>query len=66
MCKTDETLDKDSCNIHVQPLQHMQHLDILLQHPYDTLPCLARFLQTASTIGIGKISSETTRFIYEW
>ena len=31
----------------------------------DTLPCLARFLQTASTVGIGKISSETTRFIYE-
>ena len=30
-----------------------------------TLPCLARFLQTASTVGIGKISSETTRFIYE-
>ena len=33
---TDETLETDLCNIRVQPLQHMQHLDLLLQHPHKT------------------------------
>ena len=35
--KTDETLGIDTCNIHVQPLQHMQHPDLFLQHPSETL-----------------------------
>jgi hypothetical protein len=35
--KTDEILRTDVCNICVQPLQHMQHSDLLLQHPYETL-----------------------------
>jgi hypothetical protein len=29
----DETLVTNLCNIRVQPLQHMQHPDLLLQHP---------------------------------
>ena len=33
---TDETLVIDLYNIRVQPLQHMQHPDILLQHPSKT------------------------------
>ena len=35
--KTDETLGTDVYNISVQPLQHMQHPDLLLQHPYEHL-----------------------------
>jgi hypothetical protein len=35
--KTNETLRTDVWNISVQPLQHMQHSDLLLQHPYETL-----------------------------
>jgi hypothetical protein len=35
--KTDKTLRTKACNIRVQPLQHMQHLDLLLQHLYETL-----------------------------
>jgi hypothetical protein len=37
MCKkTDETLGIDACNISVQPLQYMQHPNLLLQHPHET------------------------------
>jgi hypothetical protein len=32
LTKTDETLGTDVCNTRVQPLQHMQHPDLLLQH----------------------------------
>ena len=35
--KTDETLGTKVCNIRVQPLKYMQHLDLLFQHPYETL-----------------------------
>jgi hypothetical protein len=35
--KTDKTLETDAYNIHVQTLQHMQHPDLLLQHPYETV-----------------------------
>jgi hypothetical protein len=35
--KTNETLGIDACNVRVQPLQHMQHPDLFLQHPYETL-----------------------------
>jgi hypothetical protein len=35
--KTDETLATDICNIRVPSLQHIQHPDPLLQHPYETL-----------------------------
>jgi hypothetical protein len=35
--KTDETLGIEACNIRVHPLQHMQHSDLLLQHPHETL-----------------------------
>ena len=31
--QTNETLGTDACNIRVQPLQYMQHLDLLLQYP---------------------------------
>ena len=34
--KTDETLRTGACNICVQPLQHVQHHDLFLQHPYQT------------------------------
>jgi hypothetical protein len=34
--KTDETLRTGACNTRVQPLQHVQHPNILLQHPYET------------------------------
>jgi hypothetical protein len=34
---TDETLETDACNIRVQPLQHMQYLNLFLQHPSETL-----------------------------
>jgi hypothetical protein len=30
--KTDELLEKEACNIRVQPLQHMQHPGLNLQH----------------------------------
>jgi hypothetical protein len=33
--KTDETFGTDACNIRVEPLQHMQHPDLLLQHTYE-------------------------------
>jgi hypothetical protein len=33
---TDETLGTYASNVCVQPLQHMQHLDLLLQHPCET------------------------------
>jgi hypothetical protein len=32
---TDETLGIEACNISVQPLQHMEHHHLLLQHPYE-------------------------------
>jgi hypothetical protein len=32
-----ETLQTETCSIRVQPLQHMQHPDILLQHQHETL-----------------------------
>ena len=35
--KTDETFRTDSCNMRVQPLQHMQHPDLVLKHTYETL-----------------------------
>jgi hypothetical protein len=35
--KTDETLEIDACNIRVQPLQHMQRRNLLLQHPHKTI-----------------------------
>jgi hypothetical protein len=35
--KTDETLRTGAYNIRVQPLQHMQYPDLLLQRPYETL-----------------------------
>jgi hypothetical protein len=35
--KTDETFGTDVCNIRVQLLQHVQHTDLLLQHPYKPL-----------------------------
>jgi hypothetical protein len=34
--KIDETLRIGACNIHVQPLQHVQHPDLLLQHTSET------------------------------
>jgi hypothetical protein len=34
---TDETLETDLCNMHIQPLQHVQHSDILLQHSFETI-----------------------------
>jgi hypothetical protein len=39
MCtkKIDETLGIDACNIRVQPLQRMQHPDLLLQHPHEII-----------------------------
>jgi hypothetical protein len=45
--KTDETLRTVACNIRVQPLQHMQHPDLLLQHPYERL---ATYLRTSKTL----------------
>jgi hypothetical protein len=33
--KTDETLGAKACNIRAQLLQHMQHQNPLLHHPYD-------------------------------
>jgi hypothetical protein len=33
--KTDKTLETKACNIRVQPLQHMQHPDLFLQHIYE-------------------------------
>jgi hypothetical protein len=33
--KTDKTLERDSCNIRIQSLQHMQQPNLLLQHPYE-------------------------------
>jgi hypothetical protein len=38
---TNETLGSDLCNIHIQPLQHMQHSDILLQHSLETIATYA-------------------------
>jgi hypothetical protein len=35
--KTDKTLATEVCNISVQPLQYMQHPDLLLQDPLETL-----------------------------
>jgi hypothetical protein len=35
--KIDETLKTEAYNIRVQPLQHMQYPDLLLQHPYETI-----------------------------
>jgi hypothetical protein len=35
--KSKETLGTDTHNIRVQPLQHMQHPDLVLQHPHKTL-----------------------------
>jgi hypothetical protein len=35
--KKDEILGTKACNIRVQLLQHMQYLNLLLQHPYETL-----------------------------
>jgi hypothetical protein len=34
--------DKHTCNIRVQSLQHMQHSDLLLQHPHETLETYLR------------------------
>ena len=34
--KTYETLRTEDYNIRVQRLQHMQHLDLVLQHTYET------------------------------
>jgi hypothetical protein len=34
--KIDATLEIDACNI-IQPLHHIQHSGLLLQHPYETL-----------------------------
>jgi hypothetical protein len=36
--KIDEISRIEACNIRVQPLQHIQHPDPLLQHLYKTLP----------------------------
>ena len=33
----DKIFGTDACNIRVQPLQHVQHPDLLLKHPYETL-----------------------------
>jgi hypothetical protein len=35
--KTDEILEKEACNIRVQPFQHIQHPGPNLQHLYKTL-----------------------------
>jgi hypothetical protein len=35
--KTNETLGIDTYNIRVQPFQHMQNLDLLLQHLHETI-----------------------------
>jgi hypothetical protein len=35
--KTDEIFRIDTCNIHVQPLQYIQHLNLVLQHQYEVL-----------------------------
>jgi hypothetical protein len=45
--KTDETLGTNTCNVHVQLLQHMQHHDLLLQHPHETL---ATCIETPETL----------------
>jgi hypothetical protein len=37
MKKTDETFRTDARDICVQSLQHVQHPDLLIQHPYETL-----------------------------
>ena len=34
--KADETFKTDARNIHIQPLQHVQHSNLFLQHPYKT------------------------------
>jgi hypothetical protein len=35
--KADETFRTFACNIRVQPVQHMQHPDLVLQYSYKTL-----------------------------
>ena len=35
--KTDETFRTDAFNIRIQTLQHVQHPDLFLQHPYEPL-----------------------------
>ena len=35
--KADETLETNAYNIRLQPLQHVQHRGLFLQHPYETL-----------------------------
>jgi hypothetical protein len=35
--KKDEILGTDACNVRVQPSQHMQYSNLLLQHSYETL-----------------------------
>jgi hypothetical protein len=32
--KADKTFGTDTYNIGVQPLQHLQHPDLFLQHPF--------------------------------
>jgi hypothetical protein len=45
--KTDGTLGTDACNIRVQPLQHMQHPDLFLQHPCEKhLKCTSKTSET--------------------
>jgi hypothetical protein len=34
---TDETLETKAYNVRVQPLQHIQYLNLLLQHPHETI-----------------------------
>jgi hypothetical protein len=47
--KTDETLRTGAYNIRVQPLLHMQHPDLLSQHPYETLAIYLKIFETLET-----------------
>jgi hypothetical protein len=47
--KIDETLGTNVCNINVQPLQHMQHPDLFLQNPYETLTTYLKKTKTLET-----------------
>jgi hypothetical protein len=44
----DKTLGTNICNIRVQPLQHMKHPDLLLQHPSKYLQ---HTFETSETLG---------------
>jgi hypothetical protein len=41
--------NKHTCNIRIQPLQHMQHPDLHLQHPRETLATYQHLKYTLAT-----------------